>query len=348
MHPNLGAGVPGCRNVDIELPTEIMPVHEYLPSAGAAQKPVSSMSFDEAMAYTARYEAALESVVDDVDIVIGHHANLCAIATARVAQRHSKPYVLFLHGTGIEPRHTGGYDDDVWAEIESAIVHASGLLTTTRYVRDELVRSLVAVPEERFLILPCGVDLEEFHPDRAGDMAARYDLPLRYVICPGALVAAKGPQNVVAASVHYASIAPTIFIGDGELRAELTQELGERGRFLGFVSSEDKAKLINGATILAAAPEKKEHFGIIYVEALAGGTVPVAYEGGGVASIITKEVGVLTNRDPVALGNAVAGLLKDDDRRKDMALAGRARAEAKYHYPTLVNDLVSWLQQRRL
>jgi len=348
MHPNVGAGVPGCTNIDIELHSDIMPVHEYLPSAGAKQKPVSSMSCDEAMAYTTHYETALESVVDDVDIVIGHHANLCAIATARVAQRHGKPYVLFLHGTGIEPRHTGGYDDTVWAEIESAIVHASGLLVTTRYVRDELVRSLLAVPEERFLILPCGIDLEEFHPDRAGDIAAKYDLPPRYVICPGALVAVKGPQNVVTASVQYASMAPTIFIGDGELRAELAQRLGDRGRFLGFVSSEDKAKLINGATILAAAPEKKEHFGIIYVEALAAGTVPVAYEGGGVASIITKDVGVLTDRDPVALGNAVAALLKDDDRRKRMAVAGRARAEANYHYPSLVNDLVSWLQGRSL
>ena len=346
MHPNVGAGVPGCRNIDIDLHSDILPVHEYLPSAGAKQKPVSSMSCDEAMAYATHYETALESVVDDVDIVIGHHANLCAIATARVARRHGKPYVLFLHGTGIEPRHFGGYDDALWAEIEAAIVQASGLLVTTRYVRDELVRSIVSVPEEQFLILPCGVDLDAFHPDAAGDIAVKYDLPRRYVICPGALAAVKGPQNVVAASVRYASMAPTIFIGAGELRTELEHQLGDRGRFLGFVSAQDKAQLISGATLLAAAPEKKEHFGIIYAEALAGGTVPVAYEGGGVASIITKDVGVLTDRDPVALGDAVAGLLKDDDRRKRMAVAGRARATANYHYPSLVNELVSWLQRR--
>jgi glycosyltransferase involved in cell wall biosynthesis len=263
-----------------------------------------------------------------------------------VARRHGKPYVLFLHGTGIEPRHTGGYDDALWSEIEHAIMQASGLLVTTRYVRDELVRALVPAPEERFLILPCGIDLEEFHPDAAGDIAVKYDLPSRYVICPGALTSVKGPQNVVAASVRYASLAPTIFIGDGELRAQLEQDLGDRGRFLGFVSAEDKAQLINGATILAAAPEKKEHFGIIYAEALAAGTVPVAYEGGGVASIITKDVGVLTDRDPLALGDAVAALLEDDERRKPMAVAGRARAESNYHYPSLVSELVSWLQKR--
>jgi glycosyltransferase involved in cell wall biosynthesis len=86
------------------------------------------------------------------------------------------------------------------------------------------------------------------------------------------------------------------------LRAELERELGDRGRFLGFVSAQDKAQLISGATIL-------------------------------------------TDRNPVALGNAIAALLEDDPRRTRMALAGRARATANYHYPSLVNELVSWLQQ---
>ena len=74
------------------------------------------------------------------------------------------------------------------------------------------------------------------------------------------------------------SSPPTIFIGAGELQTELENASSkERGRFLGFVSAEDKAELINGATLLVAAPEKKEHFGIIYAEALAGGTPCVAY-----------------------------------------------------------------------
>ena len=58
---------------------------------------------------------------------------------------------------------------------------------------------------------------------------------------------------------------------------------------MGFVPTEDKTRLINAATLLTAAPEKKEHFGIIYAEALAGGTPPVTYTGGGVPSIVTPD-----------------------------------------------------------
>lgn len=344
LHPGVGEGVAGAVNVDVELPGPVTPVHEYLPSAGPDQKAVSAMTSDEALAFVPYYERALEVAAAGVDLVIGHHANLVALATARFARRRRRPFVLFLHGTGIEPRHHGGYDDRVWAEIEQAIRSADGILVTTDYVRDELVRPVVDVPVDRFLVLPCGIDLEEFHPDRAGAAARRFGLPERYVICPGALTSSKGPQNVVAASERYADLAPTVFIGAGGLQAELERELGDRGRFLGFVSAADKAALINGATLLVAAPEKKEHFGIIYAEALAGGTPCVAYEGGGVDSIVTPEVGTLTPRDPEALGEATRELLGDAPRRGRMAERARRRAEERFDTVRLAADLEGWLE----
>jgi len=330
MHPRVGKGVAGAVNLDIELGTARIPVHEYLPAAGQDQQAVSTMSYKEAMAYLPAYERALESVIDGVDIVIGHHANISAVATHNVARRHARPYVLFLHGTGIEPRHHGLYDDRIWRLIEQAVRQAKGIIVTTEYVRDQLVRSLIDLPLDRFIVLPCGIDLDEFNPANTDGIAAKYALPETYVICPGALTASKGPQNVVAASERYADLSPTIFIGAGELRKELERKLGDRGRFLGFVPSEDKARLINTASLLVAAPEKKEHFGIIYAEALAGGTPAVAYKGGGVSSIVTPEVGILTERNPARLGQAVRGLLQDKNCCSRMALAARARAEAHF------------------
>ncbi|OQY29825.1 MAG: hypothetical protein B6244_02380 [Candidatus Cloacimonetes bacterium 4572_55] len=345
MHPKIGAGVAGAHNIDVEIYNGIMPVHEYLPSAGQSQQAVSAMTYEEVSAYLPAYESTLESIIQDVDIIIGHHANISAIATYHVAKRHATPYVLFLHGTGIEPRHHGLYDDQVWRMIQSAVENANGIIVTTDYVRDDLVRKLIDIPLGRFIVLPCGVDLEEFHPNNIDGILQKYDLPDTYAICPGALTHAKGPQNVVAASVHYADFAPTIFIGDGELREELESKLGQRGHFLGFVSAEDKAKLINAATLLIAAPEKKEHFGIIYVEGLSGGTPTVAYQGGGVSSIVTPETGVLTNRNPAELGRATRTLLQKHTQRMDMAKTGRVRAETCFSYTMLGARLEGWLSR---
>jgi len=342
MHPKVKQ-LKNVECVDIELISPIMPVHEYLPAAKKTQKAVSIMPLEEVNAYVADYEKALENIIDDVDIIIGHHANLTAIATHRVAKKHGKPYVLFVHGTGIEPRFSGGYDDKVWALIKQAIEQAQGILVTTDYVRDSLVRPLVDVPFEKFKVLPCGVDLEDFYPEKTGDVIKKYNLPEKYVICPGALMHVKGPQNIVEATEYYSDVAETIFIGDGELREELEQKLGKRGRFLGFVSAEDKANLINSATVLTAAPEKKEHFGIIYAEALAGGTPVVAYEGGGVASIVIPETGILTERNNRLLGEKIKELLQKPETCKKMAVAGRERAEKLYSYPLIVKELEEWM-----
>lgn len=344
MHPNIDAGVQGAHNIDVDLEGRIMPVHEYLPAAKLNQKAVSSMGFDEAMAYLPAYERALEGVIQDIDIVIGHHANLIAIATANICQKHNKPYVLFLHGTGIEPRHMGLYDDALWELIQKAIIESNGIIVTTEYVRDELVRKLINLPVEKFLVQPCGVNTNEFHPDNIEGIIKKYNLPDKYVICPGALTRVKGPQNVAEASKIYADIAPTIFIGDGELRDELEIQLGDRGKFLGFVSNADKAKLINAATLLVAAPEKKEHFGIIFIEAMSGGTPVVTYDGGGVNSIVTTDTGVLTKRSPADLGNAIRILLLDDNKLTIMAHNCIERARRFYASNVLGPRLATWLK----
>ncbi|NND09018.1 MAG: glycosyltransferase family 4 protein [Saprospiraceae bacterium] len=343
IHPNVGKGIDGAINRDVHLNGKVVPVHEYLPSAKGTQKAVSSMGYEEALDYVPAYEDALEKIIEEIDIVIGHHANLTAIATANVCKRYNKPYVLFLHGTGIEPRHHGLYEDKVWQLIEDAIKGASGVIVTTEYVRDKLVRNMVDLPLDRFLIQACGVDVTEFNPKNTEGIAQKYSLPTRYLICPGALTKSKGPQNVVESSTQYSDLAETIFIGDGELREELETKLGKKGRFLGFVSNEDKAQLINAATLLVAAPEKREHFGIIYTEAMAGSVPIVAYEGGGVNSIVNADTGILTERSPEALGKAVRSLLLDDNRRSAMARKSRERAVEYYATEVLGPRLNQWL-----
>jgi glycosyltransferase involved in cell wall biosynthesis len=329
---------------EVALSLEVLPVHEYLPSEHDRQQPVSAMDAEMASWYIGDFETALRSLDPAPDLIIGHHANITAVATMRVAAHLSIPYLLFVHGTGIEPRHHGGYADETWDQIAEAMREANGIIVTTEYVRDELVRPIVDLPIDRFQIIPGGVDLDAYHPDTGDRERLRYHLPETYVISPGALTEPKGPQNVVEASKEYAELAPTVFLGDGDLRGELENELGDRGRFLGYVPERDKEALISAATLLVAAPEKLEHFGMVYAEALAAGTVPVAYEGGGVGAIVNPEVGVLTERRPQALGAAVRTLLEQPDRREIMAGAARLRAESRFDERALGDQLVDWIE----
>ena len=316
---------------------------QNLPGHDGPQMPVFEMPQSMAASIIEDFEAAIDALGSRVDVIVAHHANLSTAAVARVARRRGIPYVVFTHGTGVEPRHHGGYADAIWEEIAEAVAGAAGVIATTEYVRDELVRPLIGLEIDRFVIIPCGIDLQEFRPTREQAMRTKYGLPERFVICPGALTKVKGPQNVVAASTEYADLAPTVFIGDGDLRLQLESDLAGNGRFLGFVPEHDKAGLINEATILTAAPNKLEHFGIIYAEALAAGTVPVAYRGGGVGSIVTPHVGVLTDRTPLALGAAIRRRLANPVGTHIMADQARRRAENHFDNETLSRRFADWL-----
>ncbi|HHC07529.1 MAG TPA: glycosyltransferase [Actinobacteria bacterium] len=345
VHAGPGTPIPGIEHREVRLHAPILPVHEYLPGAGTLQRPVAEMPATEALAYLDDYVTALdEATGPDTAILLGHHANITAAAVAEVARRRDLPYALFLHGTALEPRLLGGYPDEVWARIEAAVLGAAGILVTTEYVRDALVLPLIPVPRERFLVLPCGVDVDRFRPGRVDEVRSRYELGDPFVICPGAVTVLKGTHNVVEATKEYAELAETIFIGDGPLRPVLEARIGSRGRFLGYVSDDDRTWLINAASILTAAPEKLEHFGMIYVEALAGGTVPIAYEGGGVDSIVTEGLGILTERDPRALGRAIRDVLAEPERIEAYALAGRHAAVERYASERLGRRFVSWLE----
>ena len=132
--------------------------------------------------------------------------------------------------------------------------------------------------------------------------------------------------------------------------ATATSRLSSRPRsvrvagLLGYVPTVDKDALISAATVLTAAPVKREHFGIIYVEAMAAGTVPVAYSGGGVDSIVTNDCGVLTERTPRALGNAIRSMLLDDWRRAQMAAAGQSRARSEFGKGKIGNRFVKFAE----
>ena len=294
--------------------------------------------------YVADYVAALDDL-GEVDLIVAHHATITAIAARAVARSRGVPYAIFVHGTGIEPRHLGGFPDSLWSEVDHAIVDADDVLVTTPYVRDTLVIPLVDRPGTDFTLVPCGVDTAPISLQERARVVAKYNLPNRYVVCPGALTDAKGPVNVARASTHFADIAPVVYLGDGDMRAQVAASSSDGCRLLGYVPEEDKDPLIAQADLLVAAPNKREHFGIIYAEAMAYGVPPVAYDGGGVPNVVGTEAGVIVERDPDALGRAVRLLLDDPPRRAAMARLGRRRAKQLFDRDAVAARFVSWAEQ---
>jgi glycosyltransferase involved in cell wall biosynthesis len=144
----------------------------------------------------------------------------------------------------------------------------------------------------------------------------------------------------------FAAIAPThaawsLWIaGDGPERAALAACAAARGvadrvRLLGFVRGDAKRDLLERAALGVLASER-ESFGGALLEQMERGVACIASEVEGVAALADggRAVRVVAPGDAGALARALAALMDDADLRRELAVAGRRRAE-RFAWPAV-------------
>nr|MDP8944242.1 glycosyltransferase [Actinomycetota bacterium] len=132
-------------------------------------------------------------------------------------------------------------------------------------------------------------------------------------------------------------------VGDGPLAGPLRARAGELGldgderfAFLAFDGPSSRHLRALDAYVL---PSSWEAFPIGVLEALACGIPQVATDVGGTSEAVDDETGVLVPpREPAALADALVALLSDDEHRRAMATASRARHRRWFTLDRMVTD----------
>ncbi len=116
---------------------------------------------------------------------------------------------------------------------------------------------------------------------------------------------------------------PRVIVGDGPLRPAAPDTVG-------FVPPAELGAYYERATVVAC-PSRREGYGVVAREAMAYGRAVVATGVGGLADAVEDGVTglVVPPNDPAALRAAIAELLADPDRARDLGRAARARAQAE-------------------
>ena len=221
--------------------------------------------------------------------------------------------------------------------------HMTAILANSERVRQQLISEEGCDPDHVSLIYN-GVDTVHFAPPSASERnSVRQDLNLNknaFVLTILAnLIAYKGHADLLAA---LARIAPDLSepwvlqcIGrDDGLQSELeslAERLGiaENVRFLG---EQDDVSGFLRASDLAVLPSHQEGFANAILEAMACGLPVVATDVGGNAEAVANGVSgtIVPPHDPLALGDAIAGIAQNRARAQNMGVAGRARVEKTF------------------
>ena len=96
--------------------------------------------------------------------------------------------------------------------------------------------------------------------------------------------------------------------------------------FPGYVTGERKRAFLALAD-LYVFPSRHESYGLTLMEALAAGLPAVCLDTAGARSVMREEFGALVQES--GLRAAIARLLADDERRKQMSAAARAFARSQ-------------------
>ena len=208
-------------------------------------------------------------------------------------------------------------------------------------------------------VVPPGVDIERFRPltpneRRSARAHFGFADDAEIVVGISRLVPRKGFDTVIRAVAALAPFRPRLVLAiagagrDRERLEKLATELSAPVRFMGRVSHDDLPRLYGCADVSAMmcrnrwAGLEQEGFGIVFVEAAACGVPQIAGRSGGAAEAVEHgETGFVVD-DPSDVNDVVrrlTQLLDDDELRKSMSVASRARAEREFSYDILAARL---------
>ena len=268
-------------------------------------------------AFVAQVARELEALGHDVDRAVLDHRGgppTKYLGLAARAARRPRPDVAFAHflvPTGLAalvavraPVVVMAHGQDVanaerLAPIRAltrlVVRRAAGVIANSEHLAGRLER-LTGV---RAQVIDCGVDMEEFSPDRE---PADWPGDHPRFLCVGSLTERK---NVVRLAEAFEAVGrgSLVFVGDGPLRGKLEGRPGVH--VVGRVPHADVPGWIAACDMLCQ-PSLLEPFGQAALEAMAMARSVVATHEGGPPEFVTPDAGVLV--DPLDVGAIADGL----------------------------------------
>ena len=227
------------------------------------------------------------------------------------------------------------------------------LTDLTTHVSRQAADSFIAkgaVKSDRIIVVPNGVNTNQFHPDSKAGQTLRAELGLTHqtvIMAVGRLEPPKNHASLIRAftQVHASqSNCRLVLVGDGSLRNELVELVANRRltdavSFLGI--RHDVPALLNAADLFVM-PSKFEGFGLAIAEAMATGKLVVATNCGEAAKLLDGHGIIVPIEDDQALISGLTQALSmSSEERHKLSQSARHQVVEKYSINTAAE---TWLK----
>jgi D-inositol-3-phosphate glycosyltransferase len=304
--------------------------------------------------------------------VIHSHYWLSGLAARDLRAGWGTPIIQMFHTLGQMKNSVASgpmeWEPERRIEGEAEVMgFADRLVAATPLERAQMVW-LYGADASKIHVVPCGVDLNLFHPIPSEEAKRMLGLPAsrRIVLFVGRIEPLKGIDTLLQAMALVAPEIPcwreelsVIIVGGApgagieKVNAEMARlerlraELGIED-LVTFPGAKDQDTLVYyySAADMVVMPSHYESFGMVALEAMACGTPVLASKVGGLAfSVQDGQTGFLVpERDAEALAARIRLLLCDEDLRRQ--LGGQAAQWARrYGWPVVAKQIVDLYEQ---
>jgi N-acetyl-alpha-D-glucosaminyl L-malate synthase BshA len=313
----LDAGMPRIHYHEVEVST--YPLFQYPPYC---------------LALASRMAEVAESY--DLDVLHVHyavpHSISAMLAQQMLAPTRRLPFITTLHGTDIT---LVGVDPSYFPITKFSIEKSNGITAVSDYLREQTVEVFGVANEIR--VVKNFVNCERYKPDEGKAGAAEYaPAGEKLLLHLSNFRPVKRALDCVRilAEVRKSTPAHLLMAGDGPDRgpAEHLARSLKVEKHVSFLGKQNHVERLIPLAHVLLMPSEMESFGLVALEAMACGVVPVATNVGGVSELITdREDGFLEAVGDVAAQSArVVELLTDDDLHYRMRKAGRWNASERF------------------
>jgi starch synthase len=286
---------------------------------------------------------------------------------------HGIPHIATVHS--LEPRRpwkaeqlAGGYALSCFCE-RTGLEAADAIVAVSHAMREDILATYPAIPEERVSVIHNGIDTEEFHPDPGSELLAPLGVdPTRpTVLFVGRVTRQKGLTHLLDAARLLDPSAQLVLCAGAPDTPELGAEIATKVDALRgeghpvvwietMLSRPALIQLLTHATVFVC-PSVYEPLGIVNLEAMACETAVVATRVGGIPEVIADgETGLLVPVDlrddaqgepaePTLFAREIAervnSLLADPARARRYGKAGRVRAGEQFAWRAIAERTVT-------
>lgn len=301
------------------------------------------------------------------DIVHLHYPFLgasTAILLAKLIKRKKIKFILHYHMDLVgRDWKSWVYKSYNWFFLKKLVKAADQIIISSDdYLKTSLLNRFRHHYQNKFRILPNGVDINYFYPkNKDYHLIGKYHLEEKKVILfVGALDSAhyfKGVNYLIkAVELLNRRDYKLIIVGDGDLRSVYedmaeSSNLGDRIIFTGYLPDEELIKYYNLCDIfILPSIDRSEAFGMVLLEAMSCAKPVIASDLSGVREVVDKKInGLLVKpKNSELLSKLIETLLDNPKLGRDYGLNGRKKVEQYYSWDKITENLIKVYYQNEI